>query len=279
MAGGFLKGLVHGGLLGVVALAGLSLLVPLPGAQDRDGGAEPEVSAAVSVPAAADPTPAAPAPGPEPVAAKPAAPEPAAPEPAAREASPPAQAPAPAVDLSGGAAPDTGAVGLPVGSEFGRGGDIAPRLPAPQSASPRTLDDPVAVPAPASEPAPVALTADMIRPETLADDRMPAQALPQDGGTAPGLTVPQTAPEFGAGLQAPRAASVPDQGPGQDAAPLILPAHDDATPGDDATPTDTPEAEANVPPADGAPVPGLPSPSLDLSLPPDLTDLRRLERN
>lgn len=274
MAGGFLKGLMHGGLLGVVALAGLSMLLPLPGAQDRDGGAEPKVSAAASVPAAADPTPAAPAPGPESVAPERTAPEPAALEPAAS-----AQDPAPAVDLPGGAAPDADAVGLPVGSEFGRGGDVAPRLPAPQSASPRALGDPVAVPAPAAEPAPVALTADKVRPETLADDRMPAQTLPQDGGAAPGLTLPQTAPGSAAGSDALRAVPLPDQGPGQDAAPLILPATDDETPGGDVTPTNAPEADADAPPPDAPPAPGLPSPALDLSLPPDLTDLRRLERN
>ncbi|TGN37681.1 hypothetical protein E4L95_22345, partial [Paracoccus liaowanqingii] len=69
MARGFLTGLVHGGILGAVVLAGLSLLAPLPVANPALGVASEAVEAR-----------------------------------------------------------DPLSMGLPAGSEFGRGGDIAPRL-------------------------------------------------------------------------------------------------------------------------------------------------------
>lgn len=149
----------------------------------------------------------------------------------------------------GGVAPLS--VGLPVGSEFGRGGDLAPRLPAPNAAGPRVDSRPAAVPAPAGEPAPAAVTQGSARPEALADDRIPAQDPPPATDDAPGLTLPQAAPRTQ--LRAPQ----PVTGPARDDTPLIAP--DSAA---------APEAR-----------PAMPAPALDLSLPPDLTDLRRLERN
>ncbi|TJZ82276.1 hypothetical protein [Paracoccus hibiscisoli] len=149
----------------------------------------------------------------------------------------------------GGVAPLS--VGLPVGSEFGRGGDLTPRLPAPNAAGPRIDTRPAAVPAPEGEPAPVAVTGDTARPETLADDRIPAQDQPPAVDDAPGLTLPQAAPRTQLSVPQPMA------GPVQDDTPRIAP--DSAAAPDDR--------------------PAMPSPALDLSLPPDLTDLRRLERN
>lgn len=143
-------------------------------------------------------------------------------------------------------------VGLPVGSEFGRGGDVAPRLPAPNAASPRPATDPVAVPLPADEPAPATATQQNARPEALAVDRLPGQPKPAADGASPALRLPDAGRD--AAPAADRAAPLPPAD--ADASPRLAP--------------DAPDAGA---------APALPAPALDLSLPPDLTDLRRLERN
>ncbi len=179
MARGFLAGAATGGLLGVLALAGLSLALPLA-PQDHDA-------------------------------------------------------------LS---------VGMPIGSEFGRGGDVTPTLPAPSAASLRDAATPAAVPAVQDEPVPV--TNDTMRPSLPPTDRLPAQPVPDMAGDAPGLTLRGDVP-----------VTVTDPAPQpviratQDGLPRIAPS-DDA-------------------PLDRAPV--MPAPALDLSLPPDLTDLRRMEQN
>ncbi|WP_410219003.1 hypothetical protein [Paracoccus sp. (in: a-proteobacteria)] len=213
MAREFLTGTLHGGLLGVAALAGLSLLLP--------------VGQEVSHPVAVAPAPVVPQAAP---AERPAMP----------------------------AGPEAGSVGLPVGSEFGRGGDLAPRLPEPANAAPRPgSEGPAAVPAPAAESAPAAMAGDTARPELLVEDRMTAPSEPEAGEDAPGLALPD------ASAAAPAARDVPQ-------APAAL--APDA--GQDALPEVAPEPASDVPAA-----PSLPAPGLDLSLPPDLTDLRQLERN
>ena len=145
---------------------------------------------------------------------------------------------------------DALSVGMPIGSEFGRGGDVSPTLPAPSAASLRDAATPAAVPASQDEPAPV--TNDTMRPSLQPTDRMPAQALPDMGGDAPGLTLQGDAPVTVTG-PAPQ----PVIRAAQDGLPRIAPS-------DDAPPDR---------------VPAMPAPALDLSLPPDLTDLRRMERN
>lgn len=140
------------------------------------------------------------------------------------------------------------AVDLPVGSEFGRGDDRAPLRPAPNAASPRDMSDPAPVPAPVPEAAPVTAATDTARPATLAAD-VPALRAPADAAPAP--TLPARAQP--STLPAPVVA--PDPGAGQDAPPRIAP-------------------EQAVP---GIAVPALPSPGLDLSLPPDLSDLQTPE--
>ncbi|MDN5568978.1 MAG: hypothetical protein L0G27_09605 [Paracoccus sp. (in: a-proteobacteria)] len=199
MARGILTGVVHGALLSVVALAGLSLLAPLPRDRDR--------SQPVIVPD--------------------------------RDATP------------------SGQMDLPVGSEFGRAGDLAPQAPAPiRSDDSNRVAEPVAVPAPRAEPAPTPVTDDNARPETLAGDRMPAQTQPAPLDPAPDLQLP------GAAGDAPMARNLPGLAPDapQDSLPQLS--------------NGTAATEDAMDPA-----PRLPSPGLDLSLPPDLTDLRKMERN
>ncbi|WP_265502537.1 hypothetical protein [Paracoccus beibuensis] len=236
MARGFLAGLVHGGLLSVAALAGLSLLAPLP----RQPEPVPAVDEA--------PTDPAPAVEPEPVEAQPdvpaLAPADAAPLPSA-----------PGETASVGTAPEPETLDLPAGSEFGRAGDLLPVLPVPGGAAPRAeLAEPPAAPTQDAGTVPPIATGDPVRPETEADTRGPA--LPQSGEDAPALTLPS-----------PSSRSVPRDAP----ATLSAPAPDVAQ---DALPHVAPEAAASP---EGAP--RLPSPALDLSLPPDLTDIRRLERD
>jgi hypothetical protein len=195
MARGILRGVVHGAVLGVVAIIGLSLLAPLP-VDDR-------------------------------------------PKPASKGD----------VTLSG-------QMELPVGSEFGRAGDLAPQAPAPigRGDSDR-VTEPVAVPMPRAEPAPTPITNDNIRPDTLTGDRMPAQSQPAPFDPAPDLQLPAAASD------APLARSLPGFSPDapQDRLPQLA-----RDPDQDAA-QDT--------------APRLPAPGLDLSLPPDLTDLRKMERN
>jgi hypothetical protein len=195
MARGILTGAVHGALVGAVALAGLSLLAPLP----ADNRSQP---------------------------------------------------------MADGDTTPSGQMELPVGSEFGRAGDLAPQAPAPiRSTDSDRVAEPVAVPAPRAEPAPTPVTGDNARPETLAGDQMPAQSRPAPFDPTPDVQLP------GAADDTPMVRSLPGfaaDAP-QDSLPQLVgdPAHD------------------------GAPdvAPRLPAPGLDLSLPPDLTDLRKMERD
>jgi len=229
MARGFLTGVVHGGLLGVVVLAALSLALPQP--EPHGAPAAPPIPQDAPVP---DPAPSA--------GSKPAV----QPTPAAPPLVP---------DPSAGTGPAAGALDLPVGSEFARGADVAPILPLAAPASPRPrMSGPVVVSTPLVEPAPSPNTADNTRPEAAAPDRMPAQAMPSAGEAAPALELPAPA--------VPDARHLPTQAP-QMAADAVQ----------DSLPV---RISDDAPAAD---VPTLLAPSLDLSLPPDLTDLRRLERN
>lgn len=332
MARGFWTGLGHGGALSAGVLVLLALAWPLPrpgsgtGAQLLPGeAAAPDVAAAtlpaveakpdiVSEPdeglATATPTAAPPVVDP-PAASGPAAtPSAAAPE---------DTGPATAAASDTATAPEAQAVGLPVGSEFGRGSDVAPRLPAPLTAPDSGLrqSDAPAVSAPAAEPLPVAITGTPERPEAVRSQ--PDAPRPASVDDAPGVGRPPAAdlPGFAAapGLVA---------GSDRDAAPLTLPEpmpavrsdpESDAQPETAAATSDLavsrpdlpavavkpapepsseaatrPEATASVPASAGsgqretevveapraAPAaPGLRSPALDLSLPPDLSDLRR----
>ncbi|WP_347138534.1 hypothetical protein [Paracoccus sp. SSK6] len=220
MARGFWTGLLHGGVVSVLAVAALSLAAPLP-----------------------QPDPALP-PAP---AVVPVAPQPA-----------PALAPVP----QPGDAPQAGAVDLPVGSEFGRGGDVAPRLPVPLATDRPDQAEAPAVMAPTSEPAPVALTAADPRPQPAGDGGGPVQGAPSAGEDAPRLDRPAALPQ-------PTALAAPDRAAADapDAAPAV-PAEEPA-----------PIPPATAQPEQQIPTPGLPAPVLDLSLPPDLSDLQGLTRD
>lgn len=209
MARGFWTGLVQGGLLGIAALAVLSLAAPAPHI--------------------------APDPAPAPMAA---------PRPEAEPQPQPAPPPEPA------AAPRAGTVDLPVGSEFGRGGDVAPMVPAPLPTGRPVQPEAPAVVAPTAEPAPVAVTAADPRPQPAGEHDGPVQDAPAVGEDAPDLDRP-------AALAVPTAPIMPGRAMADapDAAPVV--------------PTDR----------DAVPTPGLPAPALDLSLPPDLSDLQGLSRD
>jgi len=137
------------------------------------------------------------------------------------------------------------AVNLPIGSEFGRSEDISPRLPEMGTAAPRPAAiDPVIAPAPQTETAPVAVTDNNTPPDALVADQLPGQPVPESAMTSPEVMLPQD------GVQT----VMPDIAPqlavsGADALPSAL---------------GTPE---------NAPILG--APALDLSLPPDLSNLRQ----
>ena len=153
MARGFWTGLLHGGVLSAAALAVLAILVPVS-APPVTEPESPDPAAAVDAGPPADPAPTDPAPVPTSAASQPEF---------AADPAPPA-----ATDRPGSERPEAPSVDLPVGSEFARGGDIPPQLPAPLSRLPDRMGqaDAPAVSAPAAEPAPVAVTADDARPET-----------------------------------------------------------------------------------------------------------------
>ncbi|WP_282602793.1 hypothetical protein [Paracoccus sp. PARArs4] len=145
-------------------------------------------------------------------------------------------------------APVADEVGLPVGSEFGRGGDVAPRLPAPVAETSRQ-SEPMAVRAPVAEPAPVRAPVDNARPQTQGQPDGPVQSRPDSAEIAPQLDLPAAPQATRTDAAAPR----PQQG---------------------AAPDSLPERPAT---GDTAQPPALPSPALDLSL-PDLSDLPGMEQ-
>lgn len=164
--------------------------------------------------------------------------------------------PQPDVTAPGDGTP-SGRMDLPVGSEFGRSGDLAPRAPAPiRPTDSDRASEPMAVTAPVAEPAPRPVTHDNARPDALAGDRIPAPSQPAPADDAPDLQLP------GAAADAPMSRSLPG---------LALDAPQDSLPNLAAIP-DAAEAQPETAPA-------MPAPGLDLSLPPDLTDLRKMERN
>lgn len=244
MARGFWTGFLHGGLVGVTALAALLLAVPLP-QPDAEAGAQP--AQATVLPVAPDTPATAEVPEDSPVPQSGEAEE-------AVAAPPPAgtpQADVPVADPPPADAPVAGAVDLPVGSEFGRGGDLAPSLPASLASDRPAVAEAPAVMAPTSEPAPVAITMPDPRPQPAGDQDGPVQGAPIAGEDAPQLDRPATLARPGLPLLPGRAAA---EGP--DAVPLM--------------PLDLPGTPS---------APGLPAPVLDLSLPPDLSDLQGLSRD
>ena len=164
--------------------------------------------------------------------------------------------PQPDVTAPGDETP-SGRMDLPVGSEFGRAGDLAPRAPAPiRPTDSDRATEPMAVTAPVAEPAPRPVTHDNARPDALAGDRIPAPSQPAPVDAAPELQLP------GVAADAPMSRSLPG---------LAFDTPQDSLPNLAAIP-DATEAQPE-------PAPAMPAPGLDLSLPPDLTDLRKMERN
>lgn len=279
MAGGFWTGLGQGALAGAVVLAGVSLLAPPPAGMPPSGAtAMPEVTGAPH---------GAPAPMADAAAADAAAADRTTGALPARITATAITAPAdegatsrPGPGSDPAAAPAAAPVELPIGSEFGRGGDVAPMLPAPLATpSPLTAQaEPPAVSRPADEPAPIALTGPDPRPR--ADLPATRTLTPQDAGAGASDLAPV------ADDAAPARGAVPDRlGPAdRDAAP-DLQAGSDAVPdngdrsGDSTLPSAPPAGPSSGPQATtpALPDPELRRPSLDLSIPPALSQLPGME--
>lgn len=281
MARGFWTGVVHGGLLCVASLAVLSLLAPGPQGTVPGGPAvAPGAGSSEDVAAADSPT------APQVATADPAVTPPTAATPqdsvpGATETGETEQA----TDRPRGLEVD-----LPVGSEFGRGGDIAPLRPAPLA----VIDDRMgqseapAVSAPAAEPSPVALTAPTERPRAEAPGEDLRLSAPEQSDAAPQFDRPGTlsSPDR---PQAPQMAGLgaPDRLPATPPAEAVLATPSEAAPDRDEKADGAPARPAAPGVTRPAPVatpqpaiaPRLPSPSLDLSTPPDLSDLRGLAGN
>lgn len=320
MARGFWKGLLHGAGISAVGLAALSLLTPLP-EQDvppAPGSDASAGNAAETLESA--PKEAATAADPEVVAVKPASTvsgadvgtrpatdgsaesdDGAEPDTASRgiEAESPTESPeigttdivVEPVTEEEADRPQAAAIDLPVGSEFGRGGDMLPALPTPLTPNSQfEQSEPPAVSAPAAEPAPVGATAVNLPPETAmpGSDLSQTEAPEADDGRALERPSAQSAP---ASIEMPGKIRASDQDslPESSSAEAI----DSQTPaegaemveetdaaGQDGTESlaSTADPDASESDQDSA-APVLPSPSLDLSTPPDLSDLRRLQRN
>lgn len=183
------------------------------------------------------------------------------PHPTAPEAQPAISAPALA---EGG--PALGTLDVPVGSEFGRSGDLPPRLPAPVSGTAALPAPAPAIAPPAAEPAPVAATGGSARPEAAPDPDAPLHGQPVPVADGPALDLPGA-----------EGASPPDR--------PAAPQSTSRAPRDEAPVAPAPPNPAPVSPPTAGPlaepvaIPRLYAPALDLSLPPDLSDLRRLERD
>lgn len=170
--------------------------------------------------------------------------------------------------------PAASAIDLPAGSEFGRGGDLPPQSPRPLATPADRLDqtEAPAVAPPEAEPAPLAVSDPVSRPHAddgIGADQGPAQPAIATGEAQADFDRPAAtvAPAMPDGPSAPRAAD-------RDVLPGTYPV---AAPVTSATPI-APLPASPLPVAPGQ-TPGLPRPALDLSTPPDLSDLKELDRN
>lgn len=315
MARGFWKGLLHGAGISAIGLAALSLLTPLP-----EQGETPSRQGESSAVGASEPVESAPS--------AVAAPEEKAKMPESSESDTEsgegaisggvtdAEGDAVAsetLDESGSAAdtsdagaepapsdkdarPQASAIDLPVGSEFGRGGDGLPALPTPLTANSQSGQmEPPAVSAPAAEPAPVGTTAANLPPqaEMLGSDLSKTEA--PEAEEDPAVQTPST-------QTAPAPIELPGKVPASDQDSLPATSSGGAIPAQTTAESATATGDADVTgPAEqggedadsaatlsdpsaaqgdqGSEAPALPSPSLDLSTPPDLSDLRSLKRD
>ena len=295
MAGGFFKGLVHGTLMCGAALAALSLAVPAERTTRRSSAGTNVVRVPVQDATATDATGST-------------APEVFASQNVTPADDQPALADAPD-------APAAAVLPLPVGSEFARGTDIQPSVPQPLQApapamqagppvavlptaepapalaaalSSAAADQPAAPPreaaAPASPqaPAPVADEPDLPHaptPEAAIPVPPPGKVLTPALDRRPELAGPPDFTAGGAGQSEPSAAipNAPTDAPDPvAAAPAATALNAVGAEADAAAPDRAAPATENSAPVTA---PALPSPGLDLSTPPDLTDLRAMERD
>ncbi|MBK4215934.1 hypothetical protein JJJ17_08365 [Paracoccus caeni] len=290
MARGFLKGLVHGVALSGAALTVVSLAVP-PSRQDRP--TEEQVTAAEAPPVTEAQEQSQPdievgvGDAPVVVMSETAEQAVAAPE-TEMAASSPVVAPV-SPQTAAVSEPLASAVDLPVGSEFGRGGDVLPVMPEPLTLpdAARRQAEPQAVWAPVTELAPTAVSAEGARPsapEKDAEQRQKAEAevasqIDRPTATATLRSDPPAADAPNAVRDVPGLGRVggPDLLPNKS---MVLLRAVESQPV--ATMIDAvAEAESgSVGAAGRSALPGtprLPSPMPDLSLPPDLSELRGMD--
>ncbi|MBC9245473.1 hypothetical protein H4P12_01810 [Paracoccus sp. 11-3] len=341
MTSGFWKGLLHGGLISAGALAVLSLVSPMPQPADApvDQPVEPVGSAETGTTGLAEqsrPADQGAADGPEKMNGAlesgsgdeiATAPEPAAPALVDVPPVDPEPLAAPDDDVAGrpGEAPVASAVDLPVGSEFGRGGDRLPNLPTPLDVPQGSMGQTEApgVIAPAAEPAPVTIAVNDARPD--AANAAPSALTTNDAEAAPEFDQPKvlaapaapSAPELSRAAQPdsvpdmsafsgvsetfsavieddpnvtvhviepiePAAARETEQGeamtlPGTAPEPERVPMSEVSSEPEATVPVQ--QSQDHAPDADGPVSPPVASTSLDLSLPPDITELRNMERD
>lgn len=241
MAGGFFRGMIHGAAAAAVLIVAGSLVLPLPETAPETA---PEVGPETAPETAPEVTPEAL------FDTRPVAPD--TPETLSEE--------------TPSAGPALGDLDLPVGSEFGRSGDLPPRLPAPVSGTAALPAPAPAIAPPASETAPVAATGGTEPPETAPDPEAPSRGQPLPSADSPALDLP-----------AAEGAPPPDR-PAAPQSSLRAPRDEPPVAPTPADPAPDPAAAAEAP-REPVAIPRLHAPALDLSLPPDLSDLRRLERD
>ncbi|MDB6181415.1 hypothetical protein [Paracoccus fistulariae] len=208
MTRGFWKGLLHGGLLSAAALAVLSLLSPLPSRDELAVG----TPADVPVPEVSPPDDSADA-----------APAPEMVEPVTTEVSPVVTGAPSAV-----APPETrdesviSAVDMPVGSEFGRGGDLPPLMPQPleQPQGAQGQSEAPGVVAPSEETAPVTEAVNDARPK--AGEGAPAGLVTETAEAAPEVDLP-SALQMPAALSSPQALGATERDSAPDMSALSEP--------------------------------------------------------
>lgn len=252
MAGGFGKGLLHGAVVSVIGLGALSLLAPL---SDVDREIEPDATAETQNTESM----------PDADARAPDSEE--TPSSNSDEAAPSTDAGIGQTDPAKARSDDTGpqstSIELPAGSEFGRGSDTAPQAPADLSRLNRE-DHPstLAATTPADDSVPVRELPSDMQPESV----VPTQPDMPEAEEMPGFDLPATQPAPNAG---DRPGLADQQGPESPPAAVALTASDPQNE-DTELQTETTERQSTAP--------ALPAPSLNLSTPPDLSELRALER-
>lgn len=257
MARSFWTGLLHGTVVGAFGLTALSLLAPL-----SEGTVEPQPMTNGSD-LHPDP-PSGEVPQPQSMSGNDATPDPSPTQPVAKGIT----------EEPERNAPQAAAIDLPEGSDFGRGHEVAPVLPAQiESLSRQGLSEPPAVAVPTAEPEPITATGADMRPDIVMpkDDFDHSVLSPSEGEEAPDINLPEPriTPQTGAAPGMSEAAS-------QDRLPVLVP--EDTGEGARAEPSENGRESQSFGDGSADSAPDMPAPGPDLSIPPDLSELRSMQR-